>query len=750
MLRKFPIALFLSSCTPLLSVAGEMGKKTFYPASSLYFWILAAGIFYIAYLYHTSKNQKLFFNSTFVVTTSYTISILFLSFFSINIFLTDPLSVEEKIASRPTVHELLKKDKELAQQAEADFTNIDLQIHYISSHYQMPATWEGKYETEARDDFTIVNYYSDKLSFTDTSYVDMGKFGLALCNYQAEKYREAKEFLDQISDRNFPYLNYYKGNMNILLHDTTLAIKNYKSAISVKDQYTEEAYMKLVSIWESKGNNQELLSLLYNPQTEKYISSKLATRLYFEDFNLTGYYKTVLAGMYKNVKLTGSLAAFVIMLVWLYYMVRIDIFEKESYASIALTLITGMITTLFCFYLYDILKYQYHFSLEGNAFHKLLYAVFGIGLIEESVKIIPLLLILLFIPKIVNEAYDYILYACISALGFAFMENLLYFDGDLAGIIHGRAMLSVPGHMMDSSIVAYGFVLSRYRYQNFPVYLAFPVFLFLGAVSHGLYDYWLFIHAMPVFYLYFLISASIWIIILNNCMNNSPLFTYKLKFQRKSIQIYMGIALISVLILQYSIVAWEEGPSYANRTFNGSLLFGGIFITYYLDKLTNMDLVKGYWNTISLTTIEDKRRGDSFNLKSFFLRLIAGDIISHSFVGAKVFLQCDHSNPELLRYFNHSVKAEIIDRLIVNCKTTKDKTDYKDPYWFRLKTQTPISTGAHSEQNFILKFEDSQPSFRKSDSLPVYLYCFKAGIEQEEVRKDELRPLGRVYIKPEN
>ncbi|HXA01542.1 MAG TPA: PrsW family intramembrane metalloprotease, partial [Cytophagaceae bacterium] len=593
-------------------------------------------------------------------------------------------------------------------------------------------------------------FYSDKLSFTDSFYVDMGRFGLAFCNFQAGKYKEARAFLNQISNKNFPYLNYYEGNVNQLLDDTALAIMNYKKASSEKNQYTDEAYLKLVDIWESKSNDQELIRLLYDKKTEKYISPKLATRLYFEDHNLTGYYKIVLGRMFKDVKLTGSLAAFVIMLVWLYYIVRIDIFEKESYTSIVLTLITGMITSLFCFYLYDLLEFRYGFSLGGDALHKLLYSVFGIGLIEEFVKIIPLLLILLFAPKIVNEAYDYILYACISALGFAFMENLLYFDGDLAGIIHGRAMLSVPGHMMDSSIVAYGFVLSRYRYKNFPAYLAFPVFLFLGSVSHGLYDYWLFIHAMPVFYLYFLISASIWIIILNNCMNNSPLFTYKLRFQTKSIQIYMGIALISVLILQYTVVAWEEGPSYANRTFNGSLFFGGIFITYYLDKLTNMDLIKGYWNTISLTTIEDKRLGDSFNLKSFFLRLVAGDIVSHSFVGLKVILQCDHNNAELLRYFNHSVKAAINDRLIVNCKSIKDKMDYKDPYWFRLKTQTLISTGAQSEQNFIFKFEDSRPSFRKADSLFIYLYCLKTGVVTEEIKKEELRPLGRVWIKLEN
>jgi RsiW-degrading membrane proteinase PrsW (M82 family) len=748
MIKIFPVFIFLYFFSPLVVFAGEEGKRSFYPASSLYFWILAAGIFYIGYLYSTSKTPKLFFKSSFVITLSYTIGILLISFFSVNLFFLDPLSPESQIeVPKLSVQEMLKKDKEMAQKAEEDFIDVDLQLKYITMHYEIPKTWEGRYEEEKRDDFTIYNFYLDKLQFTDTFYVNMGKFGLSYCNYKAGKYTEAKAFLDQISDRNFPYLSFYEGNAHYMLQDTLRAVNYYKNAALAKDKYTDQAYRQIVTIWESQGNDRELIGLLYNPQTTQYISYGTAVRLYFKDNNIYEYYKIMLKRTFSHVKFTGALAAFVIMLVWLYYMVRIDIFERESLVSVFLTLFTGMFTTLFCFYLYDFLKYSYGIVLDGSVFHKFLYSVFVIGLIEEFVKILPLLLILLFVPKIINEAYDYILYASVSALGFAFMENLIYFYGDLSNIVHVRAMLSVPGHMMDSSIVAYGFVLSRYRYKNFPALLAFPAFLFLGCLSHGLYDFWLFVNLKSIFYFNFLVTASIWIIIINNSMNNSPMFSYNIKFQTRNIQMYMGVVLMSVLILQYMVVAWDQGPSYANRTFNSSLFFGGIFVAYYLDKLSHLDLVKGYWNSISFTTVEDKRHGDSFSYRSFFLRLIAGDIVPHSFVGNKVILQCDHNNAGLYRYFSYTVKAEITDRLIVTCRSKGNNSEYRDPFWFRLRTENSISTGVYAEQDFIFKFEETRPSFRKEEILFIYLYSLKNTDPGGEIRKEELRTLGRLMIR---
>ena len=87
-----------------------------------------------------------------------------------------------------------------------------------------------------------------------------------------------------------------------------------------------------------------------------------------------------------------------------------------------------------CTLLYDFFDYSLGFKKSGEVVNDLFYCVFGIGLIEETVKIIPFLLMLKFSRQI-NESIDYVIYASVSALGFAFMENLIYcllfkFKGD--------------------------------------------------------------------------------------------------------------------------------------------------------------------------------------------------------------------------------------------------------------------------------------------------------------------------------
>lgn len=153
-------------------------------------------------------------------------------------------------------------------------------------------------------------------------------------------------------------------------------------------------------------------------------------------------------------------------------------------------------------------------------------------------------------------------------------------------------MTSVPSHMIASSIVAYGFVLSKYRFKNFPLWISFPLFFLLGSITHGLYDFWIFKQVFPVFLLHFVISVSVWIIIINNCMNNSPYFNYKMKYRSENMQTYMAVSLTAIFVLQYALVAWERGPSVAGHSLSTAFIIGGIFTVYYTDKLTNMDLVK--------------------------------------------------------------------------------------------------------------------------------------------------------------
>ena len=115
-----------------------------------------------------------------------------------------------------------------------------------------------------------------------------------------------------------------------------------------------------------------------------------------------------------------------------------------------------------------------------------------IGMVEELVKFLPWFLILKF-TNIIDEPFDYILYAALCAGGFAFTENLIYFQEAELHIIFVRATYCIVGHMFWSSTIAYGYVLYKYKYKakRSKMYLV-PFAFFIASFSHGLYDFFIF------------------------------------------------------------------------------------------------------------------------------------------------------------------------------------------------------------------------------------------------------------------
>src|ERR1035438_5317590 len=89
------------------------------------------------------------------------------------------------------------------------------------------------------------------------------------------------------------------------------------------------------------------------------------------------------------------------------------------------------------------------YELKGKFFHDLFYCIFGIGLVEEFSKSIPFILIFLFNRKQFKEPLDYLTFFALSGLGFAALENVLYFRNIGPTAIVTRAILSTTTHMFD-------------------------------------------------------------------------------------------------------------------------------------------------------------------------------------------------------------------------------------------------------------------------------------------------------------
>ena len=188
-----------------------------------------------------------------------------------------------------------------------------------------------------------------------------------------------------------------------------------------------------------------------------------------------------------------ALIACFIAWIWIDYFRLIEVYGKEKLVYIIITFILGAASTqavilLHTSYLIDIIPLE----LNGTTVNDFIYCFLKIGLVEETAKIIPFLLVLLVFRKQFKEPIDFIAFAAISALGFAAAENMEYFTRSEGGAISARAMLTSVSHMFFSALIGYGIVLVKYR-QLKPSYklFAIPAFAFLAIFSHAFYDFWL-------------------------------------------------------------------------------------------------------------------------------------------------------------------------------------------------------------------------------------------------------------------
>ncbi len=292
--------------------------------------------------------------------------------------------------------------------------------------------------------------------------------------------------------------------------------------------------------------------------------------------------------------------AFFIAWIWVDYYRLIDVYDRESVWFFILAFALGGCSTQLVLGIHDWFLDDTGWDINGGFINDFLYCTFGIGMLEEFAKSTPFLLVLLFRKKLFTDPIDYVSFFCTAALGFSAIENVMYFDRHGAEIIEGRAILSTVGHMFDTALIGYGIVLFKYRSKQHGIWVI-PLFFFLASLSHGIYDFLLIHEAFGilgylVMLVYFMATLSFFMVILNNCLNNSNYFTYKrvINSRRVSERLLMYYAI--VLLTQVILVMFTEGKMRAIGTLLSGLLMNGFIIVVVCLRLSRFKLIKGRWN----------------------------------------------------------------------------------------------------------------------------------------------------------
>lgn len=527
--------------------------------------------------------------SVYIVLCALGISLLL-----INLLVKNPVfkSDEERAEFAMESKQYALAEETYLRMIQKDTFNIDLYYRHLYAHFSIPKEKKtGEDNTEIRDDNTIFSFYESKTASGKLAERDIGFYGLGLYYHYLSQNRKALDCFKQVHDRKLKYLNNSTGHIY-------LEKKLFKNA---EDCFLKEienrgnlsgAYFNLLNLYLETKQLAKAEKIIHEGKVE-YFSGDDLSEYYFKSGKVFKYFKSFPDKAINNVDIKSFIAAMLIMLVWLFYLRRIDSSRPEKWKYVISTFILGALFSYGTFFLTDINNHIIGFKLNGEVVNDFFYCFLGIGLIEESVKLLPFLIMLKFTRE-VDEPVDYIIYPSISALGFAFAENILYFHHYGMDIIHGRAMISVVIHMFCSSIIGYG-VFFGFRKINLTHKVRVLVFLLIAAFIHGFFDFWLINDKVSDLRFFSFVLAifglSLWNSFINLCLNHIPPENLKTQIpDHKKLKDYLIYGLSSILIFEYLIISISYGPKVGNASLMDAGISGAYLIVFLSQSLSNTKL----------------------------------------------------------------------------------------------------------------------------------------------------------------
>jgi RsiW-degrading membrane proteinase PrsW (M82 family) len=288
-----------------------------------------------------------------------------------------------------------------------------------------------------------------------------------------------------------------------------------------------------------------------------------------------------------------ALFAFAISFFWFLYFRALDIFEVEKSKTILILFLLACGSTFLVFPVSNLVD-SWGLVLNGEFVNDFLYCTLRIGMVEELAKILPFLLLLRF-SKAINEPYDYILYAAVCALGFAFVENILYLSRTQMIALTGRAFYSSISHVFDSSIIGYCLAIAHYKKTN--MFVAFVKGLALASLAHGFYDFWLISETYSFTWLtilFFLASIHLLTGMINNLLNISPYYKAHIRLRAGRYKFYLTVFLVGLCTAGFVFILFQHGAAGAAYFAENTALWQSYVLVYLVISFSSLNVVHGY------------------------------------------------------------------------------------------------------------------------------------------------------------
>ena len=437
--------------------------------------------------------------------------------------------------------------------------DLDLNYDYLQNHFQIVP---GKGAT--RDDDKVIARYEGLAS--QPASADTGWYGRGLIHLKLKEYEGALSAFQKVSNRDLKYLNVSLGQIYLEQGDSARAEHSFQREISLQGNL-REAVPALAKIYLDQNRIADLENLAQNPETGKYVDQGIRRSLAYINGNWATYLQLVVVRPYQAVTMEAGLSALIICLVWMLFLRRVEVFHQKPFYLTLLLLVLGSLSANLSLVLGQLLKQVFPALEGGQKMWQLVNSIVHIGVIEEVAKLLPVLAVVLFARR-AREPFDLIVFGSLSALGFATIENALYFTYGGLGLVAPRFLYSSVMHIAMTSIACYFWARARYIRPGNQA-LALLAGLLLAATLHGFFDFFLMGALSKLTALSFaltVILAREYHRMLRNTLNFSPHFSEQLagSCRLKNFELFFSATLVSLTIV-YLYYNFDFSTDIANK-----------------------------------------------------------------------------------------------------------------------------------------------------------------------------------------
>jgi RsiW-degrading membrane proteinase PrsW (M82 family) len=452
----------------------------------------------------------------------------------------------------------------------------DMDAHKAYVDLSLEARGEDSKPSWGQPDDSLWAYYQHLARSTSAGARNAAVWGLAYCEYQRDSLSRTLALLASISNRRLRHLPLIRGLALERVGDRAAGDSTLRSVIASGPD-GPEAVAALSGFLLDREDWAALKDLHDDRRLAKFVPPHI---LRVVDLKC-GAFGSYLGRLLVSLRMPFSLGLLLLALystgVWFLLIRWWDAFEKEPWSTSVLAAGLGALSPIGVVFVRDIIYRCNFYGSTGHPVSDFLSFVFVVGLVEESVKIAPVLLLGWVSRRQMNERVDWMIYGCLSALGFSFTENYQYLVryGMHVGLL--RFFLSTPGHLSLTGVLA--LTVRRIHLHEPHAWRRFAATLMLVSLLHGASDF--LIDAPGVSALVPIALDAAWgmffVQLLSHVVSTSQFRTNPLPYQASCTSWFMG-AYALLCLTNYLAVAPVLGVGAAVSKFMGDLALGQVFL----------------------------------------------------------------------------------------------------------------------------------------------------------------------------